>query len=53
MDNSGELNRLVQELNEGRDAKPADSKATARLDQVAERARNSIRKRLFAGKTHC
>jgi twitching motility protein PilT len=31
MDESGELNRLVQELNEGRD--PADAAATARLDQ--------------------
>jgi twitching motility protein PilT len=33
MDDSGELNRLVRELNEGREAEPADSSATARLDQ--------------------
>ncbi len=33
MDESGELNRLVRELNEGREAEPADSSATARLDQ--------------------
>lgn len=33
MDDSGELNRLVRELNEGRGSEPADSGATARLDQ--------------------
>jgi twitching motility protein PilT len=33
MDESGELNRLVRELNEGRGADPADVAATARLDQ--------------------
>jgi len=33
MDESGELNRLVREMNEGRDAEPADAAATARLDQ--------------------
>ena len=33
MDESGELNRLVRELNEGRGSEPADVSATARLDQ--------------------
>jgi len=33
MDESGELNRLVRELNEGREPEPADTAATARLDQ--------------------
>ncbi|MGB9435178.1 MAG: PilT/PilU family type 4a pilus ATPase [Candidatus Acidiferrum sp.] len=33
MDESGELNRLVRELNEGRGSEPADVAATARLDQ--------------------
>jgi len=33
MDDSGELNRLVRELNEARETEPADSSATARLDQ--------------------
>jgi twitching motility protein PilT len=33
MDDSGELNRLVRELNEGRGSEPADVAATARLDQ--------------------
>jgi twitching motility protein PilT len=33
MDDSGELNRLVRELNEGRGSEPADAAATARLDQ--------------------
>jgi twitching motility protein PilT len=33
MDESGELNRLVRELNEGRGTEPADVAATARLDQ--------------------
>ena len=33
MDESGELNRLVRELNEGREPQPADAAATARLDQ--------------------
>lgn len=33
MDDSGELNRLVRELNEGRGSEPADSGATGRLDQ--------------------
>lgn len=33
MDESGELNRLVRELNEGRGSEPADTSATARLDQ--------------------
>lgn len=33
MDNSGELNRLVRELNEGHKSEVADSSATARLDQ--------------------
>jgi twitching motility protein PilT len=33
MDDSGELNRLVRELNEGREAELAESSATARLDQ--------------------
>src|SRR5271170_2720412 len=33
MDDSGELNRLVRELNEGREPEPADSSATAQLDQ--------------------
>jgi twitching motility protein PilT len=33
MDNSGELNRLVRELNEGHSSEPADATATARLDQ--------------------
>jgi len=32
MDDSGELNRLVQELNEGRRAESADATATVRLD---------------------
>jgi len=32
MDESGELNRLVRELNEGRGSEPADAAATARLD---------------------
>ncbi|MGB7848462.1 MAG: PilT/PilU family type 4a pilus ATPase [Candidatus Acidiferrum sp.] len=32
MDNSGELNRLVRELNEGHSSEPADASATARLD---------------------
>jgi twitching motility protein PilT len=33
MDESGELNRLVRELNEGRGTEPADVAATAQLDQ--------------------
>jgi twitching motility protein PilT len=33
MEESGELNRLVRELNEGRAAEPAGAAATARLDQ--------------------
>jgi len=33
MEESGELNRLVRELNEGRTAEPADVAATATLDQ--------------------
>ena len=33
MDESGELNRLVRELNEGRGTEPADAAATATLDQ--------------------
>ena len=33
MEESGELNRLVRELNEGRTAEPADAAATATLDQ--------------------
>ena len=33
MDESGELNRLVREMNEGREEEPADSAATVRLDQ--------------------
>jgi twitching motility protein PilT len=33
MEESGELNRLVRELNEGRTAEPADAAVTARLDQ--------------------
>jgi twitching motility protein PilT len=33
MEGSGELNRLVRELNEGRAAEPADAAVTARLDQ--------------------
>jgi twitching motility protein PilT len=33
MDESGELNRLVRELNEGRGSEPADVAGTARLDQ--------------------
>jgi twitching motility protein PilT len=33
MDESGELNRLVRELNEGRGSEPADIAATAQLDQ--------------------
>jgi len=33
MDDSGELNRLVRELNEGREAEIAESSATARVDQ--------------------
>jgi twitching motility protein PilT len=33
MDESGELNRLVRELNEGRDAEAREAAATARLDQ--------------------
>jgi twitching motility protein PilT len=33
MDESGELNRLVRELNDGREAGPAESSATARLDR--------------------
>jgi twitching motility protein PilT len=33
MDDSGELNRLVRELNEGRGSDPADASATARLDR--------------------
>ncbi len=33
MDDTGELNRLVRELNEGRGTESADSSATARLDQ--------------------
>ena len=33
MDDSEELNRLVRELNDGREAKPADSSATGLLDQ--------------------
>jgi len=32
MDESGELNRLVRELNDGREAGPKESSATARLD---------------------
>lgn len=32
MDDSGELNRLVRELNDGREAGPIESSATARLD---------------------
>jgi twitching motility protein PilT len=32
MDESGELNRLVRELNEGRGAEPGDAAATARFD---------------------
>ena len=32
MDESGELNRLVRELNDGREAGPIESAATARLD---------------------
>jgi len=32
MDESGELNRLVRELNDGREAEPIESAATARLD---------------------
>ncbi|MGB2662992.1 MAG: PilT/PilU family type 4a pilus ATPase, partial [Candidatus Acidiferrum sp.] len=36
MDESGELNRLVRELNEGRGSEPADAGATARLDQWLE-----------------
>lgn len=32
MDASGELNRLVRELNDGREAEPIESSATARLD---------------------
>jgi len=33
MDDSGELNRLVRELNEGRGSEPAEVAATGRLDQ--------------------
>lgn len=33
MDDSGELNRLVRELNEGRGSEPVDASATGRLDQ--------------------
>jgi twitching motility protein PilT len=33
VEESGELNRLVRELNEGRAAEPADAAVTARLDQ--------------------
>ena len=33
MDESGELNRLVRELNDGREAGPAESSATVRLDR--------------------
>jgi twitching motility protein PilT len=33
MDDTGELNRLVRELNEGRGTESADASATARLDQ--------------------
>ncbi len=36
MDESGELNRLVRELNEGRGSEPADAGATALLDQWLE-----------------
>lgn len=36
MDESGELNRLVRELNEGRGLEPADPAATALLDQWLE-----------------
>jgi twitching motility protein PilT len=36
MDESGELNRLVRELNEGRGVEPADVAATAQLDQWLE-----------------
>ena len=36
MDESGELNRLVRELNEGRGLEPADPEATALLDQWLE-----------------
>ncbi len=36
MDESGELNRLVRELNEGRGSEPADAAATALLDQWLE-----------------
>ena len=32
MDDSGELNRLVREMNEGREAEPGELLATARLD---------------------
>jgi twitching motility protein PilT len=36
MDESGELNRLVREMNEGREAEPGELLATARLDHWLE-----------------
>jgi twitching motility protein PilT len=36
MDESGELNRLVREMNEGREAEPGELVATARLDHWLE-----------------
>jgi twitching motility protein PilT len=55
MNESPELNRLVRELNEGREAEPADTIATEQLDQwlAALVARNGSDLLLVAGAPPC
>jgi twitching motility protein PilT len=55
MNESPELNRLVRELNEGREAEPADTTATEQLDQwlAALVARNGSDLLLVAGAPPC